>query len=56
MLLAVHRTVGHGHLAAAHRFVLHGLVLHGLVLHGRILGKDGVRDQRCTKHDTQRDQ
>jgi hypothetical protein len=51
MLHAVHRTVGHGHLAAVPRFVLHGLVLHG-----RILGKDGVRHQRCTKHDAQRDQ
>jgi hypothetical protein len=51
MLHAVHRTVGHGHLATVHRFVLHGLVLHG-----RILGKDGVRHQRRTKHDAQRDQ
>jgi hypothetical protein len=56
MLHAVHRTMGHWHLAAVHRFVLHGLVLHGLVLHGRILGEDRVRHQRRTKHDAQRDQ
>jgi hypothetical protein len=35
---AMHRTVGHGHLATVHR----------LVLHGRTLGKHGVRHQRRT--------
>jgi hypothetical protein len=48
---AVHRTVGHGHLAPVHR-----LMLHRLVLHGRALGKNGVRDEARTEDDAQRDQ
>jgi hypothetical protein len=51
MLHAVHRTVGHRHLAPVHR-----LMLHRLVLHGRILGKDGVRHEGRTEYGTQRDQ
>jgi hypothetical protein len=56
MLHAVHRTVGHGHLAPVHRLMLHRLVLHGLVLRGRALGKNGVRDEARTEDDAQRDQ
>jgi hypothetical protein len=51
MLHAVHRTVGHGHLATGHR-----LMLHRLVLHGRALGKDGVRHEARTEDDAQREQ
>jgi hypothetical protein len=51
MLHAVHRVVGHGHLALVHR-----LMLHRLVLHGRILGKDSVRHEPRTECDAERDQ
>jgi hypothetical protein len=46
MLHAVHRIMGHGHLATGHR----------LVLHGWILRQDGVRHDRRTEDDAQCDQ